>query len=542
MNRNIKAIFTIGLAAAATACTDLDVDLDSHYTSYPNNPIAVEGQLADTYYAFRDALGRRGWEFYTLASDETMAKAYGDSWYNNAESSNTANHLFTENDVNLSWYTDIEGGISNCNRVILNLGGENYNDPVVAPVRAMRAFYHFLIMDIWGDCPILDQNIGDVIDRQPRADVARFIEKECLEILEQDVLPTEITENNYGTPNKWMVEALLAKLYLNWALYTSDKPENYTPTAANEKLNDVVKYCDDIIASNQFSVGKGYRQKFFPTNGMHVKDFIYAMVYDHYVNVGMQYSRHESMHYINKAPKNYYGWGKWSKSAAGNRAVNPRMVDILEALPGDERAEVLVGKKLVKDDKEYRQAYIMDENYNMTEEPALWSDDTPLIFSKEINYEDKDRCSVNSGHAGDLEGYVSCKWPGTTLSWADYNQDNDVPIFRYADVLLMKAEAILRGATATKNQTPVSLVNEVRDCASAPHCTTIDLQGLLDERGREFFLEIWRRNDLIRFGQYEDGWGVMADTNPDYKNPKRRVCTIYKDVMIRNTNWTNNKY
>ncbi|MDE7406989.1 MAG: RagB/SusD family nutrient uptake outer membrane protein, partial [Muribaculaceae bacterium] len=469
MNRNIKAILAIGLAAASTACSDLDVDMDSHNTQYPNNPIALEAKLADTYYSFRGALGRRGWEFYTLASDETMSACFGDSWFNNAESYNTAIHNFTADDVNLSWYSDIESGISNCNRVIVEIGGETGEDPVVAPVRAMRAFYHFLIMDIWGDCPILDHQLdeGEAAVRAPRGDVARFIEKECLALLEQNALPVTTGQENYGKPTKWMVEALLAKLYINWAVYTADKPENYSQAMTNEKLNDVVKYCDDIISSGLFEVGKGYRQKFFPTNGAHVKDFIYAMEYDHFVKTGMQYARHETHHYANKMGTPYCGGFKLGKSAAGNRVVNPRMVDILEALPGDERADVLVGKKAVVNGKEVREVYVYDPvNYNMTGERAMgWGDiaGQPLTFTKEVNY-------VAAVHPDDigtkesqwLAGYKSIKFPGTESSWSDYNQDNDVPLFRYADVLLMKAEAILRGATATMNHTAVSLVNEVR--------------------------------------------------------------------------------
>ena len=66
----------------------------------------------------------------------------------------------------------------------------------------------------------------------------------------------------------------------------------------------------------------------------------------------------------------------------------------------------------------------------------------------------------------------------------------------------------MRGATATLGATPASLMNEVRDCSSAPHVTgTPSFQELLDERSREFILEPWRRNDLIRFGQFEADWG-----------------------------------
>jgi hypothetical protein len=80
---------------------------------------------------------------------------------------------------------------------------------------------------------------------------------------------------------------------------------------------------------------------------------------------------------------------------------------------------------------------------------------------------------------------------------------------------LLKAEAILRGATPTMGHTAVSLANLVRTRAGATLYTaaTLDLDELLDERARELAFEAWRRNDLIRFGKFEDTWGVKTNTD-----------------------------
>ncbi|WP_298737030.1 RagB/SusD family nutrient uptake outer membrane protein [uncultured Chitinophaga sp.] len=88
-----------------------------------------------------------------------------------------------------------------------------------------------------------------------------------------------------------------------------------------------------------------------------------------------------------------------------------------------------------------------------------------------------------------------------------------MPVFRYADILLMKAEAILRGATPTLGASALSLVNEVRTIRKASAWSTVTLDNLLDERGREFAWENWRRNDLIRFGKVEDSKGYKTDAN-----------------------------
>ena len=105
-------------------------------------------------------------------------------------------------------------------------------------------------MDSYGDVPILDgtPTEDEAIERKPRAEVAKYIEKELLEIIPN--LTEDNNENTYGKPNKWMAEALLVKLYINWPVYTAADVTKYdAATAKNEKLNDCVKWCDEIIKS-----------------------------------------------------------------------------------------------------------------------------------------------------------------------------------------------------------------------------------------------------------------------------------------------------
>src|SRR5690606_34727740 len=115
-----------------------------------------------------------------------------------------------------------------------------------------------------------------------------FIESELLAV--KDLLPTTVSVATYGKATKYMAEALLAKLYLNWNVYTAADVANYTPSAPNEKLNAVVAMCDDIIASGQFNLtSHRFLAKFRPDNGYQVKDFIFAMPYDREKQQGMTY-------------------------------------------------------------------------------------------------------------------------------------------------------------------------------------------------------------------------------------------------------------
>ena len=77
--------------------------------------------------------------------------------------------------------------------------------------------------------------------------------------------------------------------------------------------------------------------------------------------------------------------------------------------------------------------------------------------------------------------------------------DNDWVIFRYADAVMMKAEALLRTG---KDDEALELVNKIRSRSGAPELGTLTLDILLEERLREFAWEGLRRQDLVRFGRF----------------------------------------
>lgn len=113
----------------------------------------------------------------------------------------------------------------------------------------------------------------------------------------------------------------------------------------------------------------------------------------------------------------------------------------------------------------------------------------------------------------------------------------------------------MRGGTDPKGQTVAELVNVVRDCAGAPHVTgNFTFQDLMDERSREFILEPWRRNDLIRCGMFENDWGeknqykVWDDeehtkfhwVDRGVKDTYRRLIPIHRGILETNLNWKQN--
>jgi hypothetical protein len=113
----------------------------------------------------------------------------------------------------------------------------------------------------------------------------------------------------------------------------------------------------------------------------------------------------------------------------------------------------------------------------------------------------------------------------------------------------MKAEAVLRGATPTaingEVQIPLTLVNKLRTRAHAQLASSIDLDGLLDERARELSWEAWRRNDLIRYGLFEKEYPlpVAGGKTDDLKmntDPTRRLYPIPSTELKTNPNLVQN--
>ncbi len=543
------------LALTTVGCTDLDVDIKSQYTEYPDSEIALSARINNAYYAFRGALGRRYDELISCNSDEYTAVSFDGDYLNGRDMSNISLHMVDADASNsqLAVFNDIQAGIVNCNQLLMDLGEEEENVSITAPIRAARAFYTFLLMDNWGDTPIIDYKVLDnsnaAIDRSPRADVARWIESELLAV--RDNCPSDVSEDTYGTPTCWMVDALLAKLYINWNVYTKDVTSaSWDANAVNEKLTDCIAACDRIIESGKFDLSDDYKDKFMYTNGSQIKDFIYAMPYDAVTAQGMTYARFRTW----RRGQNSNGFYsiEMTNSVGGNMTLTPEFVELF-CLPGDRRNDVIAGSTGENIGMATFDVYQYDNTTGMPTNVRNTYKDEDITFTKSITLKNDPTANppivpnadLNCGAdiTGWTQGYRSIKFFPDINDYNVYsrNQDNDVPIFRYADVILMKCEAITRGGSATLGDTPMSLFNEIRAYVNAPLIeSNPSLQDILDERGRKFLDEHWRRNDLIRFGDFERDWGFKNDFNSNASNPQYRLLPLARDVLNANTNWEQN--
>ena len=540
-----KIVLAAGMfAVALTSCTDLDVNPNSQYTEDPSKNsgidpmIMVEAKMADVYFHLSGTLGRRYMEAQCLASDEFTSLAFDGGYYDSGTYAHQALHDSRATDASLDWYSELTSGITKVNTILAELSGASAQ--MTAPARAMRAYFTWILMDSFGDSPILVKvpAEGEVVARSPRKEVAEWIEKELTEII--PYLTEDVTENTYGKPTKWMAQALLAKLYINWPVYTAESVDKYdAATAANPMLDKCIEVCDEIIKSGKFNLGSvDYLHKFSYDNGSHVEDFIYAMPYDAINRQGMQWGRPRSFKQLKGMLPTYYGFAdKYTNSFGGNIVVTPEFAKLF-CLEGDIRnLSILRGDVYNRDPKTLKP----------TTEPFMYKN-KQVHFTESITLKMEDN-TIDVGNDDNAlqQGCHSIKW---FINPSDYNvkyepgnkdgrsQSNDLPIFRYADILLMKAEALTRiGKGGAKD-----LFNQIRTYAGAPQIAAEPtLDEIYQERGREFFDENWRRNDMIRFGHFEDEFFPHYKNFPDANFDKRhRIFPIEQEMLDLNPGWEQN--
>jgi len=153
----------------------------------------------------------------------------------------------------------------------------------------------------------------------------------------------------------------------------------------------------------------------------------------------------------------------------------------------------------------------------------------PLVFTPDVNL----------NYSTEAQGIRVIKYFPQPAADGSVNDDfatNTYVILRFADVVLMKAEAILRGGTDPMGQTAAGIVNGLRTTRGASTLGTVDLTSLLAERGRELYYEGWRRNDLIRFGKFND----PVDQRPLKSALTRTVYPIPQRAVDSNPNLKQN--
>lgn len=507
---------------AATACVNLDIDPQSELT--PGNfPTTEEQFVAASGVVYTEfALGYTDnyWLQSELSGDAAVVTANGGNWFDGGRYKELHYHDWNKNNdlVKTTW-SWLYKTINSCNKVYALLKDAKESESketTIAELRTMRAFCYYLLMDNFGGVPLIKEFGEDLKARNTKEDIFQYVEKELKEALPS--LKKVNNKSTYGRPTQLAAYAMLAKLYLNAEIFI-DRP----------MYNEAVTMCDQVIAFEKagetgLTDRSQYLNMFNYDNGPDFKEFLLAIPYDENNLQSFRPSRYSLSIY-------HPGAWEFKFTVSSCMRILPGHYDLFTEEPGDiRRDEFLTGEQYLRDGTTPMTVTAtkvqLDSRYNGPDKEAIVN--YHIKFTKEIEFRSEPNFDTGDDVTGRLIGYRSNKYNASTTQ-TDRFQSNDFPVLRYADVLLMKAEAILKGATATNGETALGLTNKVRERAGVKPWSSVNLDMLLNERAREFSLEGWRRNDLIRFGKFENSWLLKTDNDP-----RKRLFPIPKAEIETN--------
>jgi starch-binding outer membrane protein, SusD/RagB family len=271
--------------------------------------------------------------------------------------------------------------------------------------------------------------------------------------------------------NKDACRVLLMKAYLTKGVVAN----RTAPTFAAADMNKVVVLADEISG---YTLTGNYFDNFAPTNNVLSTENIFTGENIGGSSSGNLRSRYFcSLHY-NQNPS---GWNGFTTLAD--------FYDKYDAADKRRGGNAYAGVTNVSG---LKPGFLIGQQFDQNGVALKDRKNNPLSFTREVSLNE-------TGNNLEVTGIRVVKYPPDYTSGDNIN--NDFVIYRMSDVMLMRAEAILRGASPV-GATALQSVNAVRARAAAPALASITLDQLIDERGREFYWEGLRRQDLIRFGKF----------------------------------------
>jgi hypothetical protein len=449
-----RIIFSvIALTAILTGCTKLDEGVyDQQVASqFYSTPVGINSALADLYGEMRGDWGGkgiagadRGWyDLNETCTDEMMLPTRDNgAWDDNGIWRQMYLHQWTPSQefIGNTWNW-LYRAVSKSNLAVRLLTDAKADPARIAEAKILRAYFYYMLMDGWGNIPFYTTNdlTPDKIPQVNRQTVFNFIEQELKDNVK--LLPVTKDGEFYGRFNRWAGFALVAKIYLNAQVYTG------TP-----KWAECIAACDSVINNGGYSLLSNYNAAF--GDKCNANETLIAI----FINA-------------NTAPRNIIG----IRTLAGQHG---------QALFG---IDTWNGATAHQD--------FINKYSNSDTRKAHWlTGPQPGGISYNLNIG-----SLTS--AGLYDGARNAKFLPVLPLAGNGSASNDFPILRYSDVLLTKAEALLRsGGSAASAKTLYDMVRMRAGLTASPSNPT--LTDLYDERGRELSWEGHRRQDMIRFGTF----------------------------------------
>ncbi len=494
-------IIAMAFALTTSACTNLEEEFfsvvpSSEYGTTSGEIKTIAGSAYASLRGFADAVSNcypaSEYVYFLIetVSDEFCVPQRGSDWYDNGRYQDAQIHdIKPDNAMVLSAWKYCYAGISTCNFVIQSIeqSGLPENEEAVAKaeIRGVRAYYYYLLLDWFGNVPISTSYTETELPSQSgRADVFAFVESELLDII--DLLQPQI---EYGRFTKNVAYTLLARLYINAEVFVN-----------NARWQDCLDACNNV--SGYTLVGNVLDN--FITENQNSDEIIFAIPYDHTEGTVGNYFLSLTYHY-NHWQAISASAGGWSWSVNGPCA-QPGVYSSFEA--GDERiASMCEGIQ-----------------YNIvTKEPIL--DRTGAVLNYTENIE-------NFYDAREYEGVRISKYQ--TKEGDVGERDNDWVLMRYAEVLMMKAECLVRLGRAAEAFPIITQIRTRSGLTSTPNPITLEV--LDTEWLHEFLFEGIRRSVNIRFGTYFEPWWEKPNTTP----VEKAIYPIPATELVKNNKLVQN--
>ena len=528
MKRYIN-ILMVALATMMTSCLTEDTRDQLYEEDIYNNANNIYINAVAVLYNYiggsADSEGLQGtcrgiYDYNTLTTDEAMIPIRGGDWYDGGLWTNMYQHKWSPNDLPLynTWkYLYKVVVLSNKSLHIIDKYShcltEEQRVTYEAEVRAVRALFYYYIMDMYGRVPIVTsyEQPQDEVVQSERSEVFRFIVNELQEVAE--LLPNERSNkmgNYYGRVTRPVAHFLLAKLALNAEIYCDDNWTDGVPrngkeiffTVDGERLNawqTCIKYCDKL-AEVGYVLESDYGYNFAVHNensneniftipldkNLYAAQFWYLFRSRHYNHGGALGGSSENGTSANISTVLAYGYGTDEEDA---RFIKNFYAGVVE----------VDGKPVMMDNGEPLEYFPLELKLNLTGSPYV-----KTAGARMAKYE-VDRTSHSDGR----------------------QPDNDIVLFRYADAMLMKAEAKVRNGEDGSLE-----LNEVRNRVGMPY-REATLENILEERLLELVWEGWRRQDMVRFGVYHKSYDQRVQL-ADEKNGYTTVFPIPQKSIALN--------
>ena len=509
MKNILNSLGCIALAAGLlTACHKIDVPVTSELTPdvYPQTEAQFSSASGPVYINLRSEFATTWFFLQSMTTDESLLATYAADWIDGNRYLELHRHTWTkDNGVVGSGWSYLSNMIGTANQTISiirkSAPESDLKNSGLAELKTMRALAYFMMMDMYGNVP-LDTLYGstELKPSTPRAQVFSFIESELKAAI--PFLKTASGAATYGKPNRYMAYSLLAKMYLNAQVYTG-----------TQRNDDCIAACDSVIKAgggSQYALEPraSYLQMFYPTNGPTQKEFIFAVPFDASTSNGnMFYARYD----LNRNLGIRYLYSGSTPGGITNPVMNLSTGSgLVNNKPSGPRMTTVEYYNYFNDANDIR-------NKQWLSGLQTWADGSPIMVrTTNLGY-DQFYAGPSPAAAytyqldlkplsGSRLGATSFDLGKDEIAWntgtrnnkflADYtnptsrNQNNDVPIFRFADIVLMKAEAIQRGGTPTLGATALSLYNSIQAVrTTSPLAAAITLDDIYAERCREFAWE-----------------------------------------------------